>query len=394
MSEVETKPQPPVKPSILPIILLTISSFIGGAGFGIYAPLIPLHALELGAPPAIATATVMALPSILAVIVLLPASIYADKSGRRKELLIVALALATICNLLLGFARGWVELAIYRTISGLVFAFLSLYMAIGVLIAPPEKRGTVLAVLAGSGMLGMGVSQLFAGSLYSILGGYQPIYLLAAGLSLISLLLLLPVEAPPVKLPAMSLTDAGKVLRTRGVYWVAVSLFIYLCGWNLMYPSLSIILTEIYEAPVWIASIAFAVASIMLGAGTYIWGPIIDKIGGRKSLISAILASAIFTFVMIPTLGFMWAFIILFWIVTVFGVVGAPGSTYVATKSVKQEYASIATAVQFVFLSLASVIGGFAAGALLASLGLSYTLLIAAVIELVGGIMMFGVPEV
>ncbi|MEM1896246.1 MAG: hypothetical protein QXK54_00395 [Ignisphaera sp.] len=55
------------KSSLLPVVFLALSALLAGAGFGIYAPLLVVHALEWGAPEAWATAMVMALPSILAV---------------------------------------------------------------------------------------------------------------------------------------------------------------------------------------------------------------------------------------------------------------------------------------------------------------------------------------
>jgi hypothetical protein len=48
----------------------------------------------------------------------------------------------------------------------------------------------------------------------------------------------------------------------------------------------------------------------------------------------------------------------------------------------------------FIAISVASIVGGFTAGALIASLGLGTTILIAATIELIGGLMMFGLPKV
>ena len=44
-------------------------------------------------------------------------------------------------------------------------------------------------------------------------------------------------------------SDILEALRTRGVYWTGIAILVYLVGWNLMYPSLSIVLTYIYEAP-------------------------------------------------------------------------------------------------------------------------------------------------
>ncbi|MCS7110797.1 MAG: MFS transporter [Ignisphaera sp.] len=382
------------KPSLLPAVVLALSALVAGAGFGIYAPLLAVHALEMGAPEAMATAMILALPSITSLILLLPIGILADKTGRRKEIISVGLVLGILFNALLGFARTWVELAVYRTIAGIVFAFTSLYMAIGALISPPEKRGTILGFLAGSMMLGMGVSQIFAGTIATSLGGYQPVYFLAAGLTVVSLLLLLPVKAPKVQLPAMKIADIAAAWRSRGVYWTAISICVYLIGWNLMYPSLSIVLNVIYGAPPEVFSLAMGVASVMLGIGTYIWGPVVDKMGGRKTLMMAILASAVVTFIMYPALGSMWAYTVLFWIVTVFGVVGMPGTSYVASRSVRPELISVAITAIFFAISIAAIVGGFASGALIATAGLGVTILIAAVLELIGGLMTFGLPKV
>lgn len=386
--------QPP-KPSLAPVIFLALSALIAGAAFGIYGPLIPVHATELGAPMAIAVAMVMALPSIPSLILLLPIGIYADKTGRRKEIIMVGLLLAILFNALLGMAKTWVELAIYRAIAGVVFAFTSLYMVIGALIAPEKIRGTILGVLAGSMMLGMGVSQLFVGSIFTALGGsYQSVYFLAAGLAVVALLFMLPVKAPKVQLPAMKASDIATVLKTRGVFITAIAICLYLIGWNFIYPSLSIVLQGIYQAPPEVYSLAMGVATIMLGVGTYIWGPVVDRLGGKKTLLLALIASSIVTFIMYPALGSMWAYTILFWLVTLFGVVGMPGTSYVATRSVKPELTSVAVTAIFMAISVASIVGAFVGGALLEGLGLATTILVAAVLELIGAIGMLGLPKV
>jgi MFS family permease len=385
---------PQQKYSVLPVVLLALSALLAGAGFGIYAPTIVVHAIELGAPEAIATAMVMALPSILTVIILLPVATIADKTGRRKEIVSIGLLFGIIFNALLAVASSWIELAVYRTISGIVFGLTSLYMAMAIFVTPERSRGTALAILGGSMMLGMGVSQLFAGALLGLVGGYSGLYLVGAVLSLIALLLLLPVKVPRVQLPAMKGSDIATAVKARGVYWTAIAIFVYLTGWNLLYPSLPLVLSVIYKAPPEIYSLAMGVASVMLGIGTYIWGPVIDRLGARRSLIIAILLSAIVTYIMYLALGSMWAYTILFWVITFLGVVGNPGTSYIASRSVKPELVSIAISVIFIALSLASIIGGFTAGALIASLGLGTTILVAATIELIGGLLMFGLPKV
>lgn len=97
---------------------------------------------------------------------------------------------------------------------------------------------------------------------------------------------------------------------------------------------------------------------------------------------------------MYPALGSMWAYIVLFWIVTLFGAVGMPGTSCVASRSVKPELVSVALTTIFISISIAAIIGGFVSGAILATLGLSGLILTAAIVELIGGILMFGLPKV
>jgi len=320
----QTPPQQ--KPSVLAVVLLTFSAFLAGAGFGIYMPTIVVQAIKLGAPEAIATAMVFAFPYILTAIILLPVSIIADRTGRRKEIVLIGILIGTIFNALLAIAHSWIELAVYRTLSGVLFAVGSLYMAMATFVIPERLRGTALGILAGSMTLGMGVSQLFTGAIFSFVG-YSGLYLVAAVLSLIALLLLLPAKVHRVQLPAMKSSDIATAFKARGVYWTAITITIYLIGWNLLYPSLPLVLSVIYKAPPEIYSLAMGVATLLLGIGTYIWGPVIDKLGARGTLIMAIIASAIVTY-------------------------------------------------------------------LIASLGLGTTILITATIELIGGLMMFGLPKV
>ncbi|MEM1526615.1 MAG: hypothetical protein QXI44_05945, partial [Ignisphaera sp.] len=112
------------------------------------------------------------------------------------------------------------------------------------------------------------------------------------------------------------------------------------------------------------------------------------------TLLLALISSSIITFIMYPALGSMWAYTILFWLVTLFGVVGMPGTSYVATRSVKPELTSVAVTAIFMAISVASIVGAFVGGALLEGLGLATTILVAAVLELIGAIGMLGLPKV
>ena len=383
----------PVQRVGLTLGLLFASAFLAGVGFGIYMPFIPIQALNMGAPPWIATALVFAFPYIMALIVEIPVGIYADRSGRRVEIILIGLVISAIATALMAFATNWIELTIYRTITGLAFAFGALYLAVTGLVTPPERRGLWLGLMAGTMLLGMGVSEIPSGIILSMIG-YKGMYLLATAFLIISLLLLIPVKAPRVKIPTISTADFGKVFRVKGVYWVAISIMVYLLGWQILYPSFSVVLSEVFKAPAALTGAIFSVATILLGVGSYIWGPVVDRLGGRMTLFMAIVISAILTFIILAGLTNMWFYSVLFWLVTLFGVVGMPGTTYVAQRSVSPEYYSIATTIIWLFIVIPGIISGFLAGAILTSLGLRLTVIVTGIIELIGGLMMLGLPKV
>jgi len=93
-------------------------------------------------------------------------------------------------------------------------------------------------------------------------------------------------------------------------------------------------------------------------------------------------------------LASLWGYVVFFMLLTVFGVVGAPGVSYVAVRSVRPELITVAVSVPWVFVYIASILGGFLSGAFLESVGLYSTVLIAAVVELIGAIMMTRLPKI
>jgi len=377
------------------IFLVVLSAFVGMAGGMLYAPTIPFQAEKLGAPKWIVTSLPMGFPSIVSFILLIPIGIIADKSGRRKIILLVAMGLTVIADLGLAFSHSWSALAIWRIISGLPFTFMTLYGVIISFLLPEEKRGSAMALGIGGAMLGMGSFQAISGYLVKVLGGYAGLYYLGAILAGLSFLFLLPVKVPVVKSSTgISGKDIGGVLRNKKIIYTGITLLIYLVGWQMMYGAFPVILVNILKTPVELQTVFFAIASTMLGFGTFIWGPVIDKLGARKSLFFAFLLSAVATIVMILLLKNMWGFVLLFWLATIGGVCGAPGTSVVAMKSVKPELATIAVNMMFMFVSLPAIIGGIIAGPIMAGIGLGGFVLVSAILELIASGMTFGMPKV
>jgi predicted MFS family arabinose efflux permease len=210
----------------------------------------------------------------------------------------------------------------------------------------------------------------------------------------LAILFLIPAKVPVIKSPTgISRKDIGGVIRHRIIIYTGITLMIYLTGWQAIYGSFSYVLVDFLSTPVELQSIFFAVISVMLGLGTFIWGPVIDKIGAKKTLVVALFISAAATFVMLPLLSSMWAYVLLFWLATLGGVVGAPGASVIATKSVKPELTTIGLNMMFMFVMLPGIIGGFLAGPLIAGIGLFGMILVAAILELIGVVMLFGIPD-
>jgi len=376
------------------IILVVLSGVLLAAGGMMYSPIMPIQASELGAPSWVMTAIPMALPSIVALVLLLPIAAYADSTGRRKELLLVVAIIVALADVCLGlFSDSWIALTVFRTIAGLAFAFATMFAVIIALLLPEEKRGLAMALGMGGPMLGMGVSQIVSGTVLKMLGSYTNLYYLTAALSILAFLLLLPVKVPQVKSPtSISGKDFKKVMTNKSIVITLIGLTVYVTGWNMLYGSFPVVTVKFFGVPVELQSALFGIASAMLGFGTIIWGPVINKWGGKRALLLGISMSAIATLIMaaVPQL---WPYVVLFFISTAGGVVGAPASGTIATLSVKKELVTVATNTMFMGPTLAGIIGGFTAGPVIAAAGLVGFLLVSAALQIIGDITLLMLPE-
>lgn len=377
------------------VLLVVLSGFFLFGGSMMYASIMPVQVAELGAPAWVPTAIPMALPSIVAIILLLPIAVYADSTGKRREILLTVSILICLANIgLAQFTESWVAVTILRIITGIPNAILPMLAVILTFILPEEKRGAAMGLGMGGAMLGMGVFQALSGSLFGWLGSYSNLYYFAALLSAIAFLLLLPVKVPAVKSPTtLSGKDIAGVMKNRNIFITGTALFFYLIGWNIMFGSFPVVSTDVLNTPIQLQTALFAVASVMLGFGTFIWGPVVDKIGGKKTLLTGITLSALASFAIIPLSIQLWPYVILFWIATLGGVCGSPASSVIATRSVPKEMSTVAVNAMFIFVTLAGIVGGFIAGPIMAAGGLVVMLLVAAILQAFGDLLALKVPS-
>jgi len=371
--------------------LIILSGAIAFFAAGLYMPLLPTLATLLNAPIWVVTAVLMALPSILTIILMIPGAILADTTGRRKEIMIAIGVAGIFINLAHALCRTWQELVVVRLIAGIPGAFAGVGPALLAFITPPEKRGTYMALSAGIGAIASAVATAVSGTLAVRLGGIAPVIYLATAVSVLGPLLILPVRAPKVRLPTrFSRKEAAEVFGNKVILAIALSMAVYLLGWQMVYSAFPVIAQFQLGMPIEIFTLVFSVVSFMLGLGTLIWGPIIDRVGARKSLAIGLGLSAVATvamwgsFLSIPLPLLTWVFTVLYYISTFGGVVGSPATMTIASRSIRLELMTIGITLMNIAIFIPAIASGFLAGGIMASLGTMAMILISAVLQTIG----------
>ena len=129
-------------------------------------PILPLFLVELDTPSAqLATITGLVVSSG-AVAAACSSMIYGRRArpDNSRRLLIIALAGGAACSILLGLVVSWTQVVVLRLILGLLAGgSMSLAYTMGARLAPAERSGLTLSVLASCAMLGGAASPMLAG---------------------------------------------------------------------------------------------------------------------------------------------------------------------------------------------------------------------------------------
>ena len=131
-------------------------------------PILPLFLVELDTPrDQLATITGLVV-SAGAIAAACSATLYGRRSTpeNTRRLLMIALAGGALCSLLLALATTWSQVLVLRLVLGLLAGgTLSLGYALGARLAPRERSGLTLGILASCGQMGSASAPLLAGML-------------------------------------------------------------------------------------------------------------------------------------------------------------------------------------------------------------------------------------
>ena len=130
--------------------------------------MLPLYLQEIKTPQSfLATATGLVV-SAGAVAAALSAALYGRLStpGNSRRLLMLALGGGVLCSIPLAFTTSWEQVLGLRTLLGLLAGgSMALAYALGARIAPPERSGLALGLLASCNMIGGAAAPVVAGLL-------------------------------------------------------------------------------------------------------------------------------------------------------------------------------------------------------------------------------------
>ncbi|MGA9173276.1 MAG: MFS transporter [Thermoactinomyces sp.] len=194
------------------VVLLSLQYFcwsIGVYGFVLWLPSILKSASKMGI---VATGWLSSVPYLLAVILMLVASYYSDRSMKRKvfvwPLLLVG-AIAFYGSYLLGDSNFWLSYVLLVIAGGTMYAPYGPFFAIVPEILPRNVAGGAMALINSMGALGSFVGSYVVGYLNGATGSPNASYIFMAVALLLSVILTLAVTKKEEKIERKTRVKVG-----------------------------------------------------------------------------------------------------------------------------------------------------------------------------------------
>ncbi|WP_141433561.1 MFS transporter [Bacillus sp. 03113] len=154
---------------------------IGVYGFVMWLPSIISAAPNMSI---VTTGWLASIPYILAVILMLTASYYSDKTLKRKQFVWPFLLVGALCfygSYLIGTSNFWLSFVMLAIAGGVIYAPYGPFFAIIPEILPRNVAGGAMALINSMGALGSFIGAYLVGYFHDITGGYGTSYLFMAG---------------------------------------------------------------------------------------------------------------------------------------------------------------------------------------------------------------------
>lgn len=260
------------------LVVLFLTIFIDLVGFGIFIPVVPFVARELGASDALVGDTSVVFSLLMYAFGPFWGAV-SDRYGRRP-VIAIAVGISAVSYLLFSFAGTIWMLMLSRMLTGVGSANIAAAQAYITDITPPEKRAKSLGMVGAAFGLGFIFGPPLGGLVYGSLGA-PAVGFVAFGLCIINLLgiwLLLPesltnrVKGAPIRFAPITATiKALRDARFRDLYLIG---FIYITAFAMMQTAVPLLWKDDYgltEAQVSYMFAAVGLASAIVQGGLLGW---------------------------------------------------------------------------------------------------------------------------
>lgn len=301
------------------------------------------------------------------VILLLPVASVARRVGE-KRIYLTGLAVFSLGSLLCGFSSKVEWLTIFRLVQGLGAVCLAALMSsIVIKIFPKEQLGRALGIVTASATLGASLGPSIGGFLIYA-AGWRSIFLINLPIGLVAFTLIacsLPRDVPPAG-PAKKITMGMRLalFRNSALSIGLLGRFLAMAG-NAAYLFLTPLMLEVaLKYTTYTAGLLLAVAPILTGALSPVFGSLADKYGVSRFTIAGVATMIVALLIMstfaVPMNG--WEFIarVVLWGVGL-GIFNAPNNAR-TMNSVSPEKSGTASALFSMAIILGQMAGVMVAG--------------------------------
>ena len=211
------------------IYLFYVTIALLWASMYVYAPILPVHAENLGATMGL-VGTIVGAYGFSQLVLRIPIGVLSDRIGLRKPFIFFGIAAAGLAGVGLGLTSDPNWLAVWRGVSGIGAASLVCFTVLFASYYSPEKSTMAMAKL----VFAMGLSQTistYVGGIIAEEWGWHAPFFVAVGLAILALITaLLLYEKPLVVHRDMAVGDLFRIGKNRLL--LSVSFITLLSLWN------------------------------------------------------------------------------------------------------------------------------------------------------------------
>ena len=373
------------------LALLCFTRAIISTTAGLVVPILPIYAESFGASFFI-IGLIYGIYGVTMTIFQTPFGILSDRVGKRKPFILVGMFGFAGTTFLFAISQSYVDLLATRALQGFIAAMdVPAITAMIADLSPEEHRGNVMGIYSTSSTLGWAVTGPIFGGLIAQYYGIRMPFIVFAILSLFSAIILL-VAVPDVK--GLQPKKKKRSKATNGlqidVFILSVAFGFAMLGIGLIIPLLALFIARLGAS---ISEIGFAIAAFGLGNVLFQtpFGRLSDRIGRKPPIIFGMISLGVIIF-WYPFITSLFYLVILRFLQGISFAAFMP-ATFALCTDLSRDRRGEAMGVLNTAFSLGLMVGPIAGGAIAEIYGLFLPFSICGILVLASSIPLFRVQE-